>query len=474
MKQFNSLRDSFKDLSADGVELLIAAATDITLVLDSDGIIRNLSVGDDEMPNDEYEGWMNRPWLETVTVESRPKVEELLKQAGSKAATKWRHINHLSSTGIDLPIVYSTVRVGNEGKILAIGRNATKIAKLQQRLFLAQQSMEKNYLQSRHLETRYRLLFQVSSEAMLIVDATNLKVLEANPAAERLLGQDKTEIPGQGFTSLFEESDENIVKNLLVEIRTTGHGTQINAKLAGPQVECFLSASLFSQTGGYLYLIRVSQLQGHTEQLEAIKKRAQLLMLMESSPDGFVVTGSDGRIVAVNQAFLELTQTASEDRVRGESLDRWFGRSSVDLNVLTANLREHGSVRLFATTLRGEYGSNVDVEISATKLVMKDDEPSFGFMIRDIGIRLVDDSAYTQIGRSRPVSQLTELVGRLPLKDLVQESTNMVERYCIEAALEITGENRTSAAEILGLSRQSLYTKLRRYGIGNPAPEPGE
>ena len=43
----------------------------------------------------------------------------------------------------------------------------------------------------------------------------------------------------------------------------------------------------------------------------------------------------------------------------------------------------------------------------------------------------------------------------------------MVERYCIEAALEITGENRTSAAELLGLSRQSLYVKLRRYGLGD-------
>jgi DNA-binding NtrC family response regulator len=57
-------------------------------------------------------------------------------------------------------------------------------------------------------------------------------------------------------------------------------------------------------------------------------------------------------------------------------------------------------------------------------------------------------------------------VGRVPLKDLVRESTDMIEKLCIEAALEITGDNRASAAEILGLSRQSLYAKLRRYGLG--------
>jgi DNA-binding NtrC family response regulator len=56
-------------------------------------------------------------------------------------------------------------------------------------------------------------------------------------------------------------------------------------------------------------------------------------------------------------------------------------------------------------------------------------------------------------------------VGRVPLKELVRESTDMIERLCIEAALELTGDNRASAAEILGLSRQSLYAKLNRHGL---------
>jgi DNA-binding NtrC family response regulator len=43
----------------------------------------------------------------------------------------------------------------------------------------------------------------------------------------------------------------------------------------------------------------------------------------------------------------------------------------------------------------------------------------------------------------------------------------VIERLCIEAALELTADNRASAAEMLGLSRQSLYVKLRRYGLGD-------
>jgi len=43
----------------------------------------------------------------------------------------------------------------------------------------------------------------------------------------------------------------------------------------------------------------------------------------------------------------------------------------------------------------------------------------------------------------------------------------MIEKLCIEAALEITGDNPRLGRDILGLSRQSLYAKLRRYGLAN-------
>jgi DNA-binding NtrC family response regulator len=65
----------------------------------------------------------------------------------------------------------------------------------------------------------------------------------------------------------------------------------------------------------------------------------------------------------------------------------------------------------------------------------------------------------------RSVEQRKELVGRTPLRDIVGDTTDLIERLCIEAALELTRNNRASAAEMLGLSRQSLYVKLRRYGL---------
>jgi DNA-binding protein Fis len=37
--------------------------------------------------------------------------------------------------------------------------------------------------------------------------------------------------------------------------------------------------------------------------------------------------------------------------------------------------------------------------------------------------------------------------------------------------LNLTGNNRASAAEMLGLSRQSLYVKLRRFGFAEATDE---
>jgi transcriptional regulator PpsR len=193
--------------------------------------------------------------------------------------------------------------------------------------------------------------------------------------------------------------------------------------------------------------------------------QTNFLQLVAHAPDGFVIVTDEGRVLAANAAFLDMAELAAEEQARGEKLDRWLGRPGVDIDVLLANLRQRGSVRLFATTLRGEYGASLDVELSAVK-VGEGSARGFGFAIRNVDRRLGSErKAVMNLPRS--VEQLTELIGRVSLKDLVRESTDMIEKLCIEAALEVTGDNRASAAEMLGLSRQSLYVKLRRYGLGD-------
>ncbi len=189
MTPFKSPQKSLGDLDAEAAATLIATAADIAIIVDDTGAIRDLAVSSDDLGRElESLGkWEGRPWADTVTAESRPKIAALLHEATSQAMPRWRQVNHPSSRGVDVPVSYSAVLAG-AGRIVVFGRDLRALSELQQRLVDAQQSLERDYSRLRHVETRYRLLFEMSREAVLILDAATFKVLEANPAARRLLG----------------------------------------------------------------------------------------------------------------------------------------------------------------------------------------------------------------------------------------------------------------------------------------------
>lgn len=462
------LKKSVGALDGEAAARLISAASDIALVVDKDGVVRDVSVGADDLSHENVDTWIGKSFIDTVTIESRIKVEELLRDAGTKNGSRWRQINHPSINGSgDLPIRYAAFQIGDRGRTVFIGRDLRAMTTLQQRLVNAQQSMEREYARLRQTETRYRLLFQMANEAVLVVDAASEKITEANPAAAAAFNTASKKIVGQQFLELFDASSAAALQGLLTSIRTTGRGEDVKVRLDGHKNEYLISASLFRQENANHYLVRLAPISGAQVQ-RVSNSRSKLIDVIEQLPDGFVVTGLDKRILTVNPAFLELAQLASDEQARGESLDRWLGRSSVDMNVLLSNLREYGVVRNFASVVRGELGTTEDVEISAVS-VPNGEQPCLGFTIRSISRRINHVIRDTELPRS--VQQLTELVGRVPMRDLVRDTTDMIERLCIEAALELAGDNRASAAEMLGLSRQSLYVKLRRYGLGDLGSE---
>ena len=115
--------------------------------------------------------------------------------------------------------------------------------------------------------------------------------------------------------------------------------------------------------------------------------------------------------------------------------------------------------------LRGGYGREISVEVSAVR-TLDQAASRIGFLIRQERRARTSETRSMQ-SLPHSLDQMKELVGNVPLKELVRETTDVIERLCIEAALELTDDNRASAAELLGLSRQSLYAKLHRFGLGN-------
>lgn len=476
MKPFRDPVDALGSLDASTAATLVAAAADVALVLDRDGVIQDMSV----QPTDlslELQGfgrWLGRAWSETVSADSRRKVDALLQEADADAASGWRQLTHQTVAGREVPILYSAVKLGADGRFVALGRDLRAVSALQQRLVDAQMAMERDYAKLRFAETRYRLLFQASSEPVIILDGATLKVLEMNPAAAALVDERGARKPiGRPFPELFASATRPALVAMLGDGRGGSRPEEVAARLeAGAAVAVHVTP--YRQEGAAMLLVRLLPAPGAP--VGAVDPRVdvgdeaetRMLDFVRVAPDAFVLADAGGGVIAANDSFAAMVQVDEAAALRGRNLEQWFGRPGVDLEVVLANLRQHGTVRLYATTLRTVGGATLDIEASAVALG-RGRTASFGFAIRDVSRRMAPPARPRELPRS--ADQLADMIGRVPLKELVRETTDVIEKLCIEAALELTGDNRASAAEVLGLSRQSLYVKLRRYGLAEPGVE---
>jgi transcriptional regulator PpsR len=440
----------------------IDAAADVALVLDGAGVVREVRLGHDGPPREACLGWTGKPWIDIVTRESRDKVSALIADARAGAPARWRHVNHPLAQGDNLAVMYAVSRLGSDGPLVAIGRDMRSLAGLQQRLVDAQHALERDYWRLRSVETRFRLLFDMAAEAIVVVDAGNARIVEANPAALEFFGLPERRLLGQTFPFGLPDKAQRELQALMGRVQSTGRGDELKLRGGPGKGELQVDVRLLRHDDEQLLLVRLRTAAVGSPAGDGPRAQA-LVQAAERMPDGLLVTDTDGRVLSANAAFINLVQLASEEPLRGESLARWLGRPGVDLNVMLATLRQQGSVRLFATALRSEQGAEVEVEISAVSLPELD-PPALAFLVRHVGRRL-SVASHSVKTAPRSVEQLAQLVGRMPLKDLVRESSDLIERLCIEAALQLTQNNRASAAEMLGLSRQSLYVKLRRFGM---------
>jgi transcriptional regulator PpsR len=464
--QFESPKQSLSGLGADAVAALLSASADVVLVLDKDGVVQDASApGGALSVAGGPAAWAGRPWQDQVTIESKPKIARLLREAVSDSRVTWRQVNIPSSEGPDLPLSFCAIHVGPKGRIIALGRDLRSQSELQQQLVDAQQALERDYLRLRHLESRYRILFDLTGEGVLIVDAKSMKIVEANPAAAAAFDESVLKLVGRSILDCVDNASRQAITKFLDTVQASGKPAELSVHASGKRIA--LSVSVMHEEAGELFLLRIDS--PSPTLATAADARTELVMrVLEQSPDAFIVTDNDGEIIAANRAFGEMLQLTRTEQALGESLDRWLGRAGVDLNVLLANLRQRGSIRLFTTTLRDENGATIPVEISAVS-APHGDSGGLGFTIRDIGRRLGSEPGRHEIPRS--VEQLAELVGRAPLREIVGETTDLIEKLCIQAALQLTQDNRATAAEVLGLSRQSLYVKMRQFGIGHLGSE---
>jgi transcriptional regulator PpsR len=437
------------------------AQPDVTLLLDLDGVIREATLSR-SLSDEGVEGWLGKPFNDTVVDTGGEKVRRMLTDAREQGVSAFRQVTQRFPSGLELPMEYTTVLLGGRAGLLAVGKNLQAVAELQARLIAAQQAMERDYWKLREVETRYRLLFDTSHEPVLLVRSGDLRILQANPAALAALNMKAPPEPGaRDFVPNVTAEDRDVFLSMALRAREHGKAPGILIHIGSDKKPWLVRASLMSPEPNSVMMLQLSP--GWTSQTGLVDQDSiSIDDLIERLPDGFVVLDSGGVIRRANRAFLDLVEAGAKGSVVGERLTRWLSRPGADLTVLLANVERHRFVRMFTTTIQGDLGTATEVEISAAG--NEDTSPQYiGVLIRDVGRRIGMPGDDKNLRNA--LGAMAERIGKTPLRSLVKDTIGVVERHYVTSALELANDNRTVAAELLGLSRQSLYAKLNRYGL---------
>lgn len=420
----------------------VKVASDIALVIGDDGVIRNVVEG--PMPVQTGSApWVGRPWVDTVTQETRRKVEMLLQEARTAGVSRRRELNHPGAGGASIPVSWAAVRLGAGGPVLAVGRDLRAVAAIQQRFLDAQLEMERDYWQRRQAEARYRLLFQVARDAVLVLDAETLAVVDANPTAVALFGGGVLE--GHALAPLLEPLSRSALQELLVTARASGRAGEVRVRPVAQARAVAMSATPFRSGERQCLLVRARGLSAGSE-------------FFEQMPEAAVITDAAGRIRLANPAFLALCRASEESRLAGWQIGDALGDAQRQWPALLAQVRANGIVGRATVRVQAAGGPAQDCEVSAA-LLAEGEQEDIGFTLRVLPGAAADDPL---------ASGLSELVGRLgqaPLPELLVQSVQWVERHLVEAALARAGGQVEAAASLLGIPAESLLLRLHRLGL---------
>ena len=456
------------EITTDKVKELFSNTADISILLDRSGMINDVFVNKEFSIASNTRTWLNKNIKNFLTLESIEKVERFLNRVWTEEGSSGRPIelNHVDETNWEFPVAYNYTVI-NDTSVLISGRDLKSTADMQQQLINVQLSLEKEYEKYRGYDTRFRVMLENSNENILILDAQNGQITDANEPAAKLLGSDLISLINTELHGIFKNQQKG---SLLSKLKARNGRRSIHSEkyiLKNTDLEILIFPTVFRANNDMLIVCKLeptaSNLSKNQEFLIALQA------LYEKSADGIVFTDENGLISHSNESFLSICDINDIVDIRSKSLGDFLIRGTVDLKVLIENTQNKGAMQFYSSKIQTVFRRQTIVEISATYLG-ENINPSFAFIIKDTS-HLNSERHSSDAVSEKALQNVMKLVGSAPLKQLVADTSDVVERICIETAIKLTANNRVAAADMLGVSRQSLYVKLRKYDLMSKEPD---
>jgi len=458
-QELGALSDHAPALAA----VVAQVASDVALVIDTDGVIRSVADGGAAL-SPSLAGWVGRRWVDTATPDSQRKLQSLLEEArqGTGAARR-REINHPGPGGNDIPVAWSAIRLGLQGPVVAVGRDLRAVVAIQQRFLAAQQDLERDYWRRRETENRYQRLFQVASDAVLVLDASSQELIECNDTARAFFsGGGAAQGPGSGssrpWTSSLPRLARAAVAELLVAAATSGRAAEIRVRALADGGACAMSATPFRVGDRLQLLVRARrELPGGVDAAD-LRHAAQMV---ETTPDAVVVTDSSGHVQLANPAFVALVDRGDEAHLRGLALAELTGDQHGRWADLLERARTQGMAQI--EPLHLNVGAVSTAARVSAALLTDGEQEAVGFVMQ-----VLAPGASRPVETPPPWTELSDAASRLgtaPLESLITEVTLAAERHLVKRAWTLSAGRIDECATLLGLSLDGLRTRLQKLGL---------
>jgi transcriptional regulator PpsR len=302
--------------------------------------------------------------------------------------------------------------------------------------------MERGYWQTRLADARYRLLLEVATDAMIVVNGETLHIVDANHAATELLSAPLEQLRGRHINSGFEHHSRGAVNELLSTARATGQSGEIRARLQGTRTSTSVVATPFRTDAEMRLLVRMRAIDADTA---SAARDQSLSHLVDDAPDGVVVTDSSGRVMVANPAFLKLALLTSETQLKGLPLAGWVSLADQPLTTLVVKVRQDGMARHLESWVNRDAASAVQIEIAAV-LLAEGDQECIGFTFRRVaraaGRGAMVDSTYSALDAHSlsmalrtGIETLSAQVGERDVTELMRDATALVEQHFLALTL---------------------------------------